>query len=57
MKQKPKTSAQRQAMRRQRLKADGFDQRIAWVHKQDRERYDAFIEMLRKPDDGNKHQQ
>lgn len=55
MTKKPRTSAQRQALRRERLKAEGFDQRLAWVHKQDRARYDAFIETLRKPDDGNQY--
>lgn len=57
---KPKTPAQRQSLRRKRLNAEGFTQRNVWVHKLDQERYDAFIETLRKPDDhasGTGHQQ
>ncbi len=51
MSKKPKTPAQRQALRRKRLKAEGFTQRASWVHKMDRARYDAFVATLRKPDD------
>lgn len=40
----------RQALLRERREAEGFKQRVAWVHRLDQERYDAFIETLRKPD-------
>lgn len=46
---KPKTSAQRQTIFRKRLVAAGFKQRMAWVHREDQERYNAFVETLRKP--------
>lgn len=50
---KQRTPAERQKARRQRLAAVGFKQRNTWVHKLDQERYDAFIETLRKPDDAS----
>ena len=49
MTKKALTAAQRQKKRREFLTSEGFAQRNAWVHKQDQERYDAFIETLRKP--------
>lgn len=44
------TPAERQAVRRKRLREQGFAQRNAWVHKDDRGAYDSFLKTLRKPE-------
>lgn len=47
---KAMTPSERQQARRDRLKGEGFRQRVTWVHKLDKERYNAFLKTLRKPD-------
>lgn len=49
-----KSAADRQKLRRDRLKAEGFTQRVVWVHKVDEERFNAFKETLVKPDTGQR---
>ena len=44
------TPAERQKLRRDRLKADGFTQQVVWVHKGDTERFEAFKNTLVRPD-------
>ena len=46
---KPKTAAERQKARRDRLKREGFKQCVTWVHSDDQERYGEFIDTLKKP--------
>jgi len=46
---KPPTDAERQQTRRDRLKAQGFTQKVIWVHKGDEDRLERFKETLSKP--------
>ena len=50
MSTKPLNAKERQQQRRDRLKAEGFTQRVVWVHKVDEERLTQFKDTLVKPD-------
>lgn len=50
MTERAMTSAERQKLRRDRLREQGFTQTMVWVHSDDQARLDAFLDTLARPE-------